>query len=49
MVLNLSSQTSLDAGLLIERLAQAVLFESRDKIEGATAFLEKRKPRFQGE
>jgi len=26
-----------------------VLFESKDKLEGTTAFLEKRKPKFRGE
>jgi enoyl-CoA hydratase len=39
----------LGAGLLYESTAQAITFESRDKEEGTTAFLEKRKPRFTGE
>jgi hypothetical protein len=30
-------------------VAQAILFESRDKEEGTRAFLEKREPRFTGE
>lgn len=34
-------------GLLIEKLAQAVLFSTEDKIEGTSAFLEKRSPNFQ--
>jgi enoyl-CoA hydratase/carnithine racemase len=38
-----------DAGHLAERLAQAILFESEDKREGTTAFLEGRPPRFAGE
>jgi 1,4-dihydroxy-2-naphthoyl-CoA synthase len=30
-------------------MIQAVTFESKDKLEGASAFLEKRKPNFTGE
>ncbi|BCJ86837.1 enoyl-CoA hydratase/isomerase family protein [Effusibacillus dendaii] len=41
-------ETDLDTGMVIERLAQAILFTSEDKREGTTAFLEKRKPNFQG-
>ncbi|TDL80374.1 enoyl-CoA hydratase/isomerase family protein [Peribacillus frigoritolerans] len=33
-------------GLVIEKLAQAVLFSTDDKNEGTSAFLEKRKPEF---
>jgi enoyl-CoA hydratase len=33
-------------GLVIEKLAQAVLFSTEDKNEGTSAFLEKRKPQF---
>ena len=47
--LNASSQMPLPAGLLYESTAQAITFESRDKLEGTTAFLEKRKPEFKGE
>ena len=36
-------------GMLIERLAQSVLYTTRDKAEGASAFLDKREPRFSGE
>jgi enoyl-CoA hydratase len=39
----------LAAGLLFESTAQAITFESRDKAEGTSAFLEKRKPSFTGE
>ncbi|MFQ5696231.1 MAG: enoyl-CoA hydratase/isomerase family protein [Terriglobia bacterium] len=49
LALNYSARTGLDAGLQLERLAQTVLYESKDKREGTTAFLEKRKPRFKGE
>ncbi len=47
--LNASAQMPLSAGLLFESTAQAITFESRDKQEGTTAFLEKRKPAFTGE
>jgi enoyl-CoA hydratase len=49
MSLNASARAPLDAGLTIETLAQSILFESKDKHEGMTAFLEKRKPTFTGE
>ncbi|HWP86029.1 MAG TPA: enoyl-CoA hydratase-related protein [Terriglobia bacterium] len=47
--LNQASRMPLDAGLLFETMVQAILFESKDKYEGMTAFLEKRKPAFTGE
>ena len=46
--LNASSQMPLSAGLAFESTAQAITFESDDKLEGTTAFLEKRKPVFRG-
>jgi enoyl-CoA hydratase len=46
---NASSQMPLGAGLAFESTAQAITFESRDKMEGTSAFLEKRRPRFTGE
>jgi enoyl-CoA hydratase len=49
MALNLSAQLPLAAGLVYESTAQAITFESKDKMEGTGAFLEKRKPRFTGE
>jgi enoyl-CoA hydratase len=42
-------QMPLAAGLLYESTAQAITFESRDKVEGTTAFLEKRQPQFKGD
>lgn len=48
LALNLSSEVGRDAGLLYETIAQAVLFESKDKYEAMTAFLEKRKPNWSG-
>jgi enoyl-CoA hydratase len=47
--LNASAQMPLAAGLLFESAAQAITFESKDKLEGTSAFLEKRKPSFTGE
>jgi enoyl-CoA hydratase len=47
--LNLSARVPLDSGLAFEVLSQTVLFETKDKKEGINAFLEKRKPKFQGE
>jgi enoyl-CoA hydratase len=47
--LNASMQMPLLAGLMHESTAQAITFESKDKEEGTTAFLEKRKPAFRGE
>lgn len=35
-------------GQVVERLAQAVLYESADKAEGTAAFLDRRTPRFTG-
>jgi len=36
------------AGLQCERLAQTVLFGTEDRLEGTSAFLEKRRPIFKG-
>lgn len=47
--LNASANMPLQAGLAFESMIQAVTFESKDKLEGASAFLEKRTPRFTGE
>jgi enoyl-CoA hydratase/3-hydroxyacyl-CoA dehydrogenase len=47
--LNLSIQTSLEAGLKIEAEAFGAVISSKDVIEGITAFFEKRKPEFKGE
>lgn len=41
-------ETSRDAALLIERLAYGLLAQTHDAEEAATAFTEKREPRFEG-
>src|SRR5215510_9643444 len=48
IALNASARVDMDSGLLIETLAQALCYSSEDKLEGTTAFLEKRKPKFSG-
>ena len=48
LALNASARVDLDSGLLIETLAQAICYDSEDKKEGTAAFLEKRRPRFEG-
>jgi enoyl-CoA hydratase len=48
IALNASARVDLDSGLLIETLAQALCYSSDDKLEGTSAFLEKRKPKFSG-
>ena len=48
LALNASARVDLDSGLLIETLAQALCYGSEDKLEGTSAFLEKRKPKFSG-
>jgi len=47
--INASMHMPLAAGLAYESALQAITFESTDKLEGTSAFLEKRKPRFTGQ
>lgn len=47
--INVGANTDLFSGLLFERFAQTVAFGTEDRIEGTTAFLEKRKPNFRGQ
>jgi enoyl-CoA hydratase len=47
--LNGAARLSLSEGLEYESALQGLAFESKDKLEGTTAFLEKRPPRFTGE
>jgi enoyl-CoA hydratase len=45
---NMGTETDMKTGLIIEKLAQVILLSTEDKKEGTRAFLEKRKPIFQG-
>ncbi|MTI84311.1 MAG: enoyl-CoA hydratase/isomerase family protein [Firmicutes bacterium] len=44
--INVGANTDIHSGLLFEKLAQTIAFSTEDRIEGTTAFLEKRKPNF---
>jgi enoyl-CoA hydratase/carnithine racemase len=48
LALRASGRVDLDSGLMIETLAQALCYDSEDKQEGTSAFLEKRKAKFTG-
>lgn len=48
LAVNIGTETDQNTGLVVEKLAQALLMTTEDKVEGTTAFLEKRPPRFQG-
>ncbi|MDL2268678.1 enoyl-CoA hydratase/isomerase family protein [Desulfosarcina sp. OttesenSCG-928-A07] len=48
MVINAGASTDLNSGLLMEKLAQTILFGTEDRKEGTTAFLEKRSAKFKG-
>jgi enoyl-CoA hydratase/carnithine racemase len=47
-IINTCQNTDTETGRILERLGQSLLIGTRDNKEGMTAFLEKRKPRFQG-
>ncbi|MNT35007.1 2,3-dehydroadipyl-CoA hydratase [compost metagenome] len=47
-VVLLSEDMPLNAGLALERKAFQLLFDTQDQKEGMSAFLEKRKPIYQG-
>lgn len=49
LVVRGGAETDQSTGLLLERLAQSLLYASDEKAEGATAFLEKRRARFRAE
>lgn len=46
--LNLMTQVSTEAAMALDEYAQGILFDSEDKMEGTSAFLEKRPPKFKG-
>jgi enoyl-CoA hydratase/carnithine racemase len=47
-VMQLGADLSLQGALALERKANQVLFASRDQKEGMQAFIEKRRPEWQG-
>lgn len=47
-VLNVGATTDIRTGLTLELLAQTILFGSEDRVEGLSAFLEKRDPVYKG-
>ena len=48
IAINYGSETDLNTGLMIERLAQTIAFSTEDRKEGTAAFLEKRPAKFTG-
>nr|WP_259455745.1 hypothetical protein [Bacillus sp. PK3_68] len=49
MAIKSQSRAALQNSLLIEKLAQSVLFATQDKQEGMEAFFKKRKPEFKNQ
>ncbi len=49
LAINQGKEVTLSAGLEIESMAYQVLIPTKDRLEGLTAFAEKRKPRYIGE
>ena len=48
VAVNYGCETNIDTGLMIEKLAQSILYNTEDKYEGTSAFIEKREANFQG-
>lgn len=49
LAVNKGIQVELQTGLEIEQMAYAITIPTKDRIEGLTAFKEKRKPQYKGE
>ena len=47
-IVNAGLNAPLDTALMLERKALQLLFATRDQKEGMRAFMEKRKPKFEG-
>jgi enoyl-CoA hydratase len=48
IVINAGMSTDPATAMAVERLGQSILFGTEDRMEGLTAFIEKRKPNYQG-
>lgn len=48
VAINHGSEANIQTGLIIEKLAQSILYTTEDKYEGTSAFLEKRSANFKG-
>jgi enoyl-CoA hydratase len=48
VAINVGADTNMETALVLEKFAQSILYTTQDKYEGASAFLEKRKPDFKG-
>ncbi|TYO96169.1 enoyl-CoA hydratase-related protein [Desulfallas thermosapovorans] len=48
VAINVGANTDIHSGMLFEKFAQTIAFSTEDRIEGTSAFLEKRKPEFKG-
>ena len=46
LAVNISTDTDRNTGMLVEKLTQAFLFSTEDRVEGTNAFIEKRSPDF---
>lgn len=46
--INVGANTDINSGLLFEKFAQTIAFATEDRLEGTSAFLEKRKADFKG-
>ena len=46
--INMGSNTDINTGLMLERMAQTIALSTEDRKEGTAAFLEKRSAQFQG-
>lgn len=48
VAINVGTNIDLNSGLYLERFSQAIAMATEDRVEGVSAFLEKRKPKFKG-
>lgn len=48
LAVHVGYEANMDTALVIERLAQSILYTTEDRTEGVNAFLERRRPNFEG-